>query len=391
MFDHYPFVNSVATSLLDPNPSMLSEKLVTQPPSNPVKADFPLTAILFPKSAESASKSPSASPLHSIVHGSTAIHSHSPPQTHSNNNINTAQSPLPHAVHKPIFSPGPVETQHSSVTVSVFSPPSPAIITSSQSQSQSNNNHHTITTDSPQSHSQSSSSVQVSVNNDSNVSSPPSSPSTPANLPPPGSYTELQPTLPGSSTSTTTRKDSKTKSDSSPNVSSASSQHPSPPEQIMGSPRAETLSPNKDKEISEHKHPISPPATPKMLGHSKPLAHTTPSSIAPSPGLANNVPSSPLTPSLESKHNNNNNVNKSGEKDIPPDENLKARSKLPEVGPTVSLAELCPNYREKCSSNPCREALFACLSDPDERVAFFALAVLLAILKVIIISKVLKQ
>jgi hypothetical protein len=70
-----------------------------------------------------------------------------------------------------------------------------------------------------------------------------------------------------------------------------------------------------------------------------------------------------------------------GVKDIPPDENLKARSYVPAV-PTVALVDLCPNYNDRLPNNVYRESLLACLSWDDERVVFGALAMIRSLMQV---------
>jgi Uncharacterised conserved protein/CLEC16A C-terminal len=67
--------------------------------------------------------------------------------------------------------------------------------------------------------------------------------------------------------------------------------------------------------------------------------------------------------------------------DIPVDENLKPRSKAPEIGPVSSPMQLYPNYNTPSMSNPWRDAFFALFHSDDERLVFGAAGVLLCILQ----------
>lgn len=80
-----------------------------------------------------------------------------------------------------------------------------------------------------------------------------------------------------------------------------------------------------------------------------------------------------MTPDPESKAARN--------KDLPPDENLRARSVVPDIGPVSSPMQEFPNWHKSSDHNSYRDVLIAYLGARDERLVFGATSVLLALLK----------
>src|SRR5690348_16365159 len=70
-------------------------------------------------------------------------------------------------------------------------------------------------------------------------------------------------------------------------------------------------------------------------------------------------------------------------RNIPPDENNRARSAVPDIGPVSSPLQEFPNWRDRSPSNPYRERLLALINAKDEHLVFGATSVLLAILQVV--------